>query len=329
MQGFLLRLVVVLVFVSSPVFAAESAQTWMLEDGNDWKPVSTDPNSQYALAVTEARKLIDTRQAEAAKEAFDRIKQDFPKLAGPDFDLFAKAEIFYCRGSYSKAMKNYEKLLNKHAESTFYEAALDREFIIAKEFLAGRKKTVLGIFKIRAYADGIKIMERISDRLGLDEPDGLGLRAAITVAEHYEQKQKYNDAYLKWSEIASYWETGQIGKEALLKMAQNKLAAYNKSPEDRRPRYDASRLVSARSYYEKFRLLYPEDAEKINVAQTIKDIDEQLARKELAIGQYYQRTGHKQAANLYFDMVVQNWPDSRAAETARQMLNSSSQNQGQ
>ena len=329
MQGFLLRLVVVLVSVSSPVFAAESVQTWVLDDGNDWKPVSTDPNSQYALAVAEARKLIGAGQAEAAKDAFDRIKQDFPKLAGPDFDLFAKAEVFYCRDSYAKAMKNYEKLLNKHAESTFYAAALDREFTIAKEFLAGRKKTFLGIFKITAYTDGVKMMERISDRLGLDEPDGLGLKAAIAVAEHYEQRRKYSDAYLKWSEIASYWETGQIGKEALLRMAQNKLAAYNKNPEEKRSRYDASRLVSARSYYEKFRLLYPQDAERIHVAQTIKDIDEQLACKELTIGQYYQRTGHTQAANLYFDMVVQNWPDSKAAETAKQMLNNSPQNWGQ
>lgn len=316
MQGIATRLITFVVVVCLAVSAA-SAETWVLEGNADLKAVSADANEQYSLNMAEAKRLINAGQADAAKKAFGQLKKNFPKAFGQDFDLFVKAELLYCQDYFSKAILTYEKLLNKYPQSKFYEPALDREFTIAGAFLAGRKKTILGIFKISGYAEGVKIMERISDRTGLDDPNGLGLKAALAVAEHYEKKQKFSEAYLKWSEIASYWETGEIGKRALLKMAQNKLAAYNFNSVERRPHYDASRLLAAKTYYEKFTLLYPEDAKKLGIPAIIKGIDEQLAYKEYITGKFYRRTGENQAANLYFDMVIQNWPDSTAAQMAK------------
>jgi outer membrane protein assembly factor BamD (BamD/ComL family) len=133
----------------------------------------------------------------------------------------------------------------------------------------------------------------------------------VAVAEHYEKRKKFTEAYHKWSEISSRWPTGQIGKEALLNMARCKHAAYKGS------KYNGADLVSARSYYENFRLRYPEDAKKIDADKILKEIDEQLAYKEFNTGKYYQQTGNKQSANLYYQMVVDNWPDSAAADMAK------------
>ncbi|MHC4501630.1 MAG: outer membrane protein assembly factor BamD, partial [Planctomycetota bacterium] len=54
--------------------------------------------------------------------------------------------------------------------------------------------------------------------------------------------------------------------------------------------------------------------------QELKDIDDQLAWKDYRTGEYYQIRGNQQAANLYFQMVVENWPASKAAEQAKEML---------
>ncbi|MBN2592100.1 MAG: hypothetical protein JXA81_01235, partial [Sedimentisphaerales bacterium] len=77
---------------------------------------------------------------------------------------------------------------------------------------------------------------------------------------------------------------------------------------------------SAKSYYGRFKLLYPADAKEIGVDEILSEIDEQLACKQLCIGRYYQRTGHIHSANLYFDMVVKDWPDSKAAGEAEELL---------
>jgi outer membrane protein assembly factor BamD (BamD/ComL family) len=46
-----------------------------------------------------------------------------------------------------------------------------------------------------------------------------------------------------------------------------------------------------------------------------------LAYKQFSIGRYYQKTGNEQSANLYYRMVLRNWPDSSAAKMAGEKIN--------
>jgi len=289
-----------------------SAETWHLEQGRQWKAVSAEGKDKYLLAVAEIKKLVNTGQTEAVGRAIDKLKKDFPEIAGPDLDAFMKAEMLFCEGKFVKAVRGYDKFLAEFPESELYEAALDRQFSIATAFLAGQKKPIFKVFKIKGYAEGEKIMERIGDRAG-DAP--IGMKAAVAVAQSYERRKKFDEAYDEWSQISSRWPTGQMGKEALLAMARCKHAAH-KGPE-----YDASNLISAKSYYEKFKLLHIKDAEEIDVDKILEQIDEQLAYKQFSIGEYYQKMGNKQSADFYYQIVVDNWPKSTAAKMVKEMMN--------
>ena len=317
------RLVILTATALLATTTALQADTWRLEQGQDLKPVSPETADKFLLAAAETKKLVNAGQAEAARAAFDKLKKDFPEIAGPDLDIFIEAEMYLCEGKFPSAVHTYDKLLTDYPESQLREAALDRQFAIATAYLGGEKIQLLRLFKIKGHAEGVKIMEKVTERAGIDTP--LGLRAALAVARHYEKRQEFEDAYLKWWEISLQWERGEVGRDALLAMARCKHAAYNKHPEGKRPAYDVSNLKTAKSYYEKFRLVYPQDAEKIDATQIIKQIDEQLAGKQLGIAQYYQRTGHKQSANLYYQMlsVDKNWQGTQAAQTAKQLLTQS------
>ena len=296
--------------LASSVFSAE---TWRLNEEGQWKAVSAKSEDKYLLAVAEIKKLVNMGETSAVGQAIDKLKKDFPEIAGPclDMDAFVKAEMLFCEGKFTRAVRGYDKFLEEFPTSELYEAAMDRQFAIATAFLGGQKKRVLGVFKMSRYAEGIKIMERISDQAG-DAP--IGVKAAIAVAQSYEKQGKFAEAYHKWSEVSSRWPTGQIGKDALLSMARCKHAAY------KGPKYNASDLISAKSYYENFKLRYPEDAREIDVDKILKQIDEQLAYKEFSAGEYYQKTGDKQSANLYYQMVVDNWPESTAAKMAKEKM---------
>ena len=320
MSKYRMRFIVLAVAVAMSAPLTATADTWHLEKGRQWKPLSAEGKDKFLLAVAEAKKLVNTGQTRAARKAFAALKEDFPEIAGPDLDLFIKAELHYCRGRFSSALRNYEKLLKKHPESELRQAALDRQFAIATAYLAGQKRTLLGVFKIGGYAEGIRIMEKITDpdRSGFDTP--LGMKAAVATAKAYEQRREFNEAYLKWWEISLEWETGPIAKDALLAMARCKRAVYNRHPEHKRPLYDASNLRTARSNYQRYKLLYPEDAEEIGVDEIMEETNEQLALKQLTIGQYYETIGNEASARLYYEMVVSDWPGSKAAETAKEML---------
>ncbi len=287
-----------------------SAETWRLGEEGQWKAVSAE--DKYPLAVAEIKKLVDMGETEAVRQGLDKLKKDFPEIAGLDLDAFIEAEVLYSKGEFTKAARSYDKFLAEFPKSELYEAAMDRQFAIATAFLAGQKKRVLGVLAMSGYAEGTKIMERISDRAG-DAP--IAKRATVAVAQSLERRGKFAEAYHKWSEISSRWPTGQIGKDALLGMARCKHAAY------KGPKYDVSNLISAKSYYENFKSRYPAETGEFGIDERLEQINEQLAYKQFSIGQYYQETGNKQSANLYYQTVVDNWPGSTAAEMAKRAMN--------
>jgi outer membrane protein assembly factor BamD (BamD/ComL family) len=297
---------VILLISARPGFSAE---TWRLDREGQLQAVSDA--DKYLLAVSEIKKLVNMGETEAVGEAIEKLKKDFPEIAGPDLDAFLEAEMLYCEGEFTKAGRAYKKFLSEHPQSELYEAVLDRQFAIATAYLGGQKRRVLGVFKMRGYAAGERLMDGISDRSG-DSP--MARKAVQAIAENYEKRGKYAEAFDRWSEISSRWPTGESGKKALLSMARCKYAAY------RGPKYDSTNLISAKGYYERFKLRYPTDAEDIDVDGILKQIEEQLAYKQFSIGEYYQQTGNTQAGNLYYQMVVDNWPESTAAKIAKEKM---------
>jgi len=300
----------VLLAVFLSVGQGVSAETWRLEKGQNWKAVSAE-NDRYLLAVSEIKQLAGSGQTRALIKAFAELKKDYPKLAGEDFDAFVKAEILLSEGKFNKAGRAYEKFLADYPESSLYEVVLDRQFSIATAFLGGQKRSVLKVFRIRGYSTGASMMEKIADRSG-EGP--LALKATVLVAESLEKRGKFDEAYEKWSEVHSLWPEGQTGQGALLAMARCKHAGY------RGTKYDISYLVSARSYYQNYKLKYPDDAERLNIAEKLEEINEQLAYKQFGIAEYYKRSENKQSANFYYRMVMEQWPGTKAAEMAQSAM---------
>jgi tetratricopeptide (TPR) repeat protein len=285
-----------------------------------------------------AATLLLALPAVAAKTWYLEQDQRWKLLPADCKDAFVKANAFHQRDKAVKAVRGYDKFLKCcDPNSELYTEALGRQFEIAMEFLGGRKRPVLGLFKIAGYAEGVRIMERISERAG---EAIIGIDAAVEIAKHYEHRgmrdQTYFElAYLKWLElfqtydkdvrISKPWPTGVLGKDALLGMARCKHAGY------RGRQYDGSGLLgraladqgpydSAKGCYEQFKAEYPQDAERFDIDAKLNQVNEQLACKDLYIGRYYQKVGNQLSANLYYQMVIRDWPGTAAAESAKQML---------
>jgi outer membrane protein assembly factor BamD (BamD/ComL family) len=292
------------------LYAADS-KTWRLDDQGQWKESSGNKEEEFMLRVAEIKKLVDAGKPGQVEKAAKKLKKDYPEIAGEDFNAFIAGEILLAKGKLPKAVKEYDKLLDNYPKSALRDAAMEREFGIATDFLAGRRKQMLLVLFVRAYDDGIKIMEKIADRAGTAE---IAKRASYAAVTSFEQRKKYNEAYLKWSEIATRWPTVQTAQEALLGMARNKYATYHG------PEYDGSGLVSAKTYYENFKLRYPQEAQSIKVDDILKRIDEQLAEKNLLIAKYYARTGAKEPANMYNQMTSETWPNTPAGQKAKEAV---------
>ena len=169
------------------------AETLRLDEQGQLQKAADSNDEQYLLRVAEIKKLVDAGKPDKVKKAVKQLKKDFPGVAGKDFDSFMEAEVLLAGGKLTKAVKQYDDFLDKYPISPLKDAALNRQFEVATEFLAGRKKTILMVFRVSAFDDGVKIMEKISDRTGTAD---IAKNALLTVAHSYEKRKQYNEAYL-------------------------------------------------------------------------------------------------------------------------------------
>ena len=320
MQKYKKTLVYILAAYSLFSIPAYASNTWHLEEDQNWDLIASDSQKNFFTKIEEAQVLVNKGKAKKAKKQFEAIKEDFPEFLGKELNLFIKAELLLSKMNLSGAARKYDKLLSKYPDSVFKDKSVKRQYEIGMTYLNGRKKVFIGIIKLNAVGEGIGILEKMIDHAGFDSP--LGIDASVEIAGNYEKREKFDEAYLKWYEIYSLSKADSVIKrDALFGMAKTKQGVYNKNPEARKPFYDASCLRSAKSYYEMLKTYYPEYANEVGVEQTLNIITEQLAYKELSIGLYYQKVGNIQSANLYYDMVISNWPKSKSAQIAQNKLN--------
>ena len=300
---------ILFVILNSAIFAAE--ETWHLNSSQGWQQVSQESGGDFMMAVANAKQLVSTGKVDKAKKAFAKLKKDYPQIAGEDFDAFVKAELLYGRRKYVEASVAYDKLEEQFPQSAFYQSALERQQQIATAFLGGQKRRVLRVFSVSAYEEGGEIMNKIADRAG-DAP--IAQNALKTLAVSKEKRRAYHEAYLVWAGVSNRWPTGQVGKDALLGMARSLEMDY------RGPKFDSKMLESSKSYYAEYQKRYPDTAAELKVPQTLDQIDDKLAEKELAVANYYARTNSIVAANLYYQRIANDWPNSDRAKTAEQKL---------
>ncbi|MDD5134970.1 MAG: outer membrane protein assembly factor BamD, partial [Phycisphaerae bacterium] len=177
--------------------------------------------------------------------------------------------------------------------------------------LGGHKRKVLGFVKLSAYEDGSEIMNKIADKTG-DAPIAKG--ALKTVALSREKRAAYDEAYQAWAVVADKWPTGQIGAEALLGMARSLELDY------KGPKFDSKPIESSKTYYSEYAKRFPDKASDLQVPGKIEQMDEKLAEKELTVADYYARTDSYQAANIYYQTILDNFPQSRAAEGVEEKM---------
>jgi TolA-binding protein len=295
------------------------AETMYLDKDGTWRSASADKSSAYMVEIANAKQLVSEGDTKEAAAALNHLRDNYPQLKDQGIDLFIEAELQFAKRNFIKAAEKYTNFLDEHPGSDLYDGAVDRLFQIGTAFLNGQKKPLLTIFRVSAYEDGEKIMNAIADRM---DQSPIAKRALISVAVSYERRRVYRDAYRVWSDIHSRWPAGEIGRDALYGMATNMYSAY------KGPKYEAASLVSARGYYEDLRKQYPEFAASMKVDQILKRIQEQLAQKDLTIAMYYNKTGQKDGADLYFNEVLTQWPNTAAGERAREIVGQGEQPAG-
>ena len=132
--------------------------------------------------------------------------------------------------------------------------------------------------------------------------------AQFYLAESYFFDRQYILAASEYERFISYYPQDEKRQQVEFKLA---LCFYEQSP---RYRLDQTPTLRAIQLFRLFNNKYPDSELVVESAQKIDELRNKLARKSFETGEFYLRTSRYVAASIYFDQVVDQYPESKWAE---------------
>jgi outer membrane protein assembly factor BamD (BamD/ComL family) len=298
--------------ISFRAACAADNQTWEFRAGQ-WMeaPKPTTAPTVDEPMLDQAEQLLIQHDAKAAKKiliAWEKINKHSPVR---DRCIFLFADVYYQRDDHVKSFFYCDELMDEYPESKLFQAALQKQFDIAQEYLNGYKETFLGMRVLDMGTEGVQMMWRIQQRSPGSPLAEKGLRAT---ADYYFNDADYDlseDAYNAY--IQDYPHSDQIPRIKLR-------AAFSSLAQFRGVKFDASNIIDARAQLMVIQKEYPDLAAEENVQTVLDQIDSAFAKKLLELGDFYERTHEPRGAVYEYRFLVQTYPNFPEADTARERL---------
>ncbi|MEX2456674.1 MAG: outer membrane protein assembly factor BamD [Balneolaceae bacterium] len=138
----------------------------------------------------------------------------------------------------------------------------------------------------------------------------VGQEAQYLLAESYYNSRRYLLAASEYERYATFYPRSERREEVDFKTG---LSYYQMSP---RYRLDQTYTRTAIDNFRLFNSRYPESDRREEAAEFISELREKLARKQYTAAEFYMRTNRYNAAAVYYDLVIDEYPETEWAEQA-------------
>jgi len=314
--------------------ALAQATEYNLDDAEGWVEVSRPEPGTPGAVIAEARTLLVEGSPSRAYALIDRwIREndpfaDNPRLRGARGIEYAGSDSPWLPNAYLLrgdclvamdrewlAMSDYEtNIAQRFPESDAFPIALERQFEIAKMYLGGLKRRILGFRLENATDDAAEALLRIQERMPQSE---LAERAAIELMGYYYRTGQLELATTMSDIYLTNYPRGERRAEALTLAIRANISMY------RGPSYDGSSLLDAREQIRRLMRLYPLVAEEQGLGRAQMDaIDEASADQLFETARWYFKRGDDPSARYTLERLVRKHPRSRAAAEAVEEMRS-------
>ena len=297
-------------------FRAPAPLIYTPGEGWSYEPVGGEgkwqrPRAKDQLEV--AQSAFDKKNYSLALKAARRVVRVWPLS---DFAPQAQYLVGRCHeesGRDEKAFKEYQKLLEKHPKMVNYQEVLERQYVIADKYLAGKW------FKLWGYIPFFPSMERTAgmfDKVVKNGPySDIAPQAQMKIGAAREKQRNYSLA-VKAYELAAdrYHDRPNIAADALYRAG----LAFNKQAQT--ADYDQGSAGQAIATFTDFMTLYPSDPRVPEAQKIITSLKEEQARGNFRTAQFYEKRKRWNGAMVYYNEVLVQDPNSRYATEARERI---------
>lgn len=295
-------------FIGAP--ALEARLVWRPGKGFQWEDKGRAESSEEQLR--RAQEHYDAGRYHAALEEWHRVISLWEDEKCAKIARFMLAETFMKLELFESAAKAYREYLS------LYPDVENRSEIIRKiadaglALLGGARREFLGLKLFSGEGRGLEILrELLSDFPCEDFSDDIQYR----IATHFFAKKDYENAKFEYLKLIECYPDSEWAEIAQFQLGMCEYLHY------RGPDYDATPLIEAKRRFRIYLDHNPQGARHRDAAEMLLLLDELLAEKWLQSARFYHRTGKHGPSAVYLERIISEYPDTKAAQTAREMLN--------
>ena len=296
---FTLCLVVLLAFAWRPI-VAEAAWIWSPQTG--WVGPSGAVKDSPEEQLAHAQGFFERHDYHRARIEFQKLVKHYKQSreAGE-----AQYYIGRCQeesGDYYAAFLAYRKTIQTYPSTTRFEEILDRMYQIGNYFLSGKKRKVFGTAALLpARGKAIEIFKAITE----DGPfSKSGELAQYKLGLAHLALGEYEQAVEAFEQLIARYPNSALIDDSRFQLTQASLKGVFK------PGYDQHPTDQALEELEAFVDEYPTSDLAPEALERLKVLQERRAHHAFLVGQFYERRRLFASAKVYYQDIVDRYPQT-------------------
>ena len=281
-------------------------------------------NPKYAVKPTPleqidfALKLYEEGKFKEAQREFKKLLQHYPKSAQAAEAQYYLGVIEEKEDRLYEAYLAYQKVIDKYPFSSRINEVIEKEFRIAEKFMQGQKRKALGL-ALPVENPAIEIFKKVIENstygpLAGEAQYKLGL-ILKSLGRFFEAEEEFNKVIKNYPQ--SEWAT-----PAKFQIAECRAGVSPSSD------YDQEATREAKEKFEEFVQAHPDAALSHQAEKNIQELKEKEAQGYYDIAAFYEKQRAFNAAKIYYNIVVGDYPQSIWAARAFSKLQALEQEEG-
>jgi len=255
-----------------------------------------------------AEKLEAEGKTAAAAKAYQGLVKHFGlSLLAPKAQL-KTAQLQEKTGQYEAAYGSYDKYITKYPKGEDFESAVESMFKIAKLFLEGAKRRLLGVPVAPSMQKAQEMFEGIVKRAPVSKWAPL---AQFNAGQAMEKQGKTVEAIAAYQQVVAKYPTDPVADNALYQIGYVRLKEYRDGS------YDRNDAQKARESFEEFINRYPESEKVPQARENIKSLEGGQTKNVLEVAKFYDKSKQYKAAVIYYNDVIKAEPGTPASDYAK------------
>ncbi|HWE00849.1 MAG TPA: outer membrane protein assembly factor BamD [Tepidisphaeraceae bacterium] len=278
----------------------------------------TESQPRAATTAPPANPWLDRGQRLFDARQYQRVHDDVlcwllrnPKAPDRDRGILLLADAYFALGDRLWCFFECDELIENFPDSKLFFPALALQYRVADDYLNGYRKKFLGLHIVPMEDAGIEMLFRIQQRA---PGSPIAEKSLLRTADYYYRSSQFDLAADAYGAYLRIYPRSPAVPRIRLRQAYSNFAQFHG------PAYDSTPLLDARTQFMEIQSLTPDLAREEGVQQFIDRIEEHLAAKIRVDAEYYLRVHQPKAAVFLYRSLIQRYPNTRDAKSARAIL---------